>query len=139
MYAPTAVLSHENSGISPTCDANAPVYLVPPCMADTEGAGIVIPVRCGKLLVITVGINHVVEQESLALSIWGSVDGHDWGTEPLIEFPRKNYCGIYSTFLDLAKYPQVRHLRAQWNMLRWGQGSREILFGFYVTVQEAGA
>jgi hypothetical protein len=108
-------------------------------MAHTEGAGIPIPVHCGKLLVITVGINHVVEQESLALSIWGSVDGNDWGTEPLIQFPKKSYCGIYSTFLDLAKHPRVRHLRAQWNMVRWGRGNRPTLFGFYVSAQEANA
>jgi hypothetical protein len=89
------------------------------------------------LLVISMGINHVIENERLTISIWGSMDGNDWGDTPLVSFPPKAYCGIYSTFLNLAAHPHVRCLRATWNMVRWGQRQGTPLFGFYATAQES--
>jgi hypothetical protein len=85
-----------------------------------------------KVLQLTLGITRIVEQESLDVSIWGSVDGQDWGKRPLVSFPQKFYCGTYTMFLDLAKYPEVRHLRAQWKVNRWGRGSLQPLFGLYL-------
>lgn len=135
MYASNPVLS-EPPSLLPNPKSSAPVYLVPPCMEHADGTGPAVAVKRGKLLVITVGVNHVVEKESLTLSIWGSANGKDWGATPLIVLPQKSYGGIYSTFLDLAKFPDVRYLHAQWNMLRWDHGDTPTLFGFYVSVQE---
>jgi hypothetical protein len=34
--------------------------------------------------------------------------------------------------VDLSRSPDVRYLRAQWKMNRWGRGSLKPLFGFYI-------
>ena len=47
----------------------------------------------GKLLVLTLGINHVIEQERLIISVLGSADAINWDTKPLVIFPQKSYCG----------------------------------------------
>ena len=113
--------------------------LLSPCLDRRDGTGPTIDLGLdpASLLVISMGINHVIENERLTLSIWGSVDGNDWGEKPLVSFPPKAYCGVYSTFLNLAAHPQVRYLRAKWNMVRCGHGDGEPLFGFYVSARES--
>ena len=83
--------------------------LITPSTERSDGTGPVIEVGAlrRKLLVVTLGINHVVEQEALTVAIWGSASGTEWGTKPLLLFPRS----VYATFLNLANYPAVRFLR----------------------------
>ena len=59
-----------------------PLYLLPEQMSRTDGIGpaLDLAAKRGKLLVVTLGINHVVENGGLIVSIWGSPDGLDWGT-----------------------------------------------------------
>lgn len=83
-------------------------------------------------LLLTVGITHIVERESLELSIWGSADGEDWGSTPLLTFPKKFYCGIYKMALDLR--PGIHRLRAKWSVHRRNSDSKP-LFGFYILAQ----
>ncbi len=78
----------------------------------------------GKLLVVTLGINAVVERTGLTVSVWGSPDQLDWGTKALVTFRQRQYCGVYSVLLNLAHCPDVRSLRVQWSMSRWGKGER---------------
>jgi len=85
-------------------------------------------------LVLTLGITRIIEQESIDVSIWGSADGQDWGAKPLVSFPQKFYCGTYQILLDLSERP-VRHLRAKWNVNRWGKGDPKPLFTVYLFVQ----
>ena len=92
----------------------------------------------GGLLVLTLGITRIIEQQSLDLSIWGSADNADWGTKPLLSFPQKFYCGTYQLLLDLAQHPDVKYLRAKWQVSRWGRGDPKPLFGFYLFAQDAG-
>jgi hypothetical protein len=92
----------------------------------------------GGLLLLTLGITRIIEQESLDLSVWGSPDNTDWGTKPLISFPQKFYCGTYQLLLDLNQHPEVRHLRAKWQVSRWGRGDPKPLFGIYLFLQDAG-
>jgi len=95
---------------------------------------------CGKLFVVTLGINHVVEHGGLIVSIWGSADGMDWGTRPLVSFPQKYYCGLYSSLLNLVGRPDIRYLRPQWSMKGWGEKSNTIpLFSFHLFVEESGS
>ena len=56
-------------------------------------------------LVLTMGITRIIEQESIDISIWGSADGTEWGSKPLVAFPQKFYCGTYQILLDLAGHP----------------------------------
>ena len=115
--------------------------LLSPCLERGTGAGPAIDLGLdrGNLFVISMGINHVIENERLTLSIWGSLDGNNWGEQPLVSFPPKSYCGVYSTFLNLAAHPHVRYLRAKWSMARGTRGDKPPLFGFYITAQESAA
>ncbi len=120
-------------------DEDLPQYLVPPRIERSDGMGPVVDLGLHRpnLLVITLGINHVLEHEWLRVSVWGSADASDWGLKPLASLPPKCYCGINSMFLDLAKNPEIRYLRVQWNMLRWGRSDHTPLFGFYVAAEES--
>ena len=114
-----------------------PSFLLPEQVAREDGQGAVVALDgfTGKTVLLTLGINRVVEQESLDVSIQGSPDGEHWRT--LAAFPQKFYCGTYSLLLDLAKDADVRQLRARWKMGRWGRGDQKPLFGFYVFVDAA--
>jgi hypothetical protein len=118
--------------------SGSPKYLVPQCQERHDGVGSVIDLGDfrGKLLVVTLGINDVVEQEGLEISIWGSAEGSDWGTKPLLTFPQKSYCGVYATILNLTKKPATRFLRVQWTMSRRAEQNSDLLFGFYVSLEE---
>jgi hypothetical protein len=85
-------------------------------------------------LVLTLGLTRIIEQESIDISIWGSVDGADWGIKPLVSFPQKFYCGTYQILLDLSERP-VKFLRAKWQVNRWGKGDPKPLFGVYLFAQ----
>jgi len=90
----------------------------------------------GRLVLLTLGITRIIEQESLDVSIWGSVDGKEWGSKPLVVFPQKFYCGTSQILLDLGPHPDVRFLRVKWAAQRWGKGTSQPLFGFYVFAQD---
>jgi len=115
--------------------------LLTPCLEHADGTGPAIDLGTDRssLLVINMGINHVIENERLTLSIWGSTDGNDWGDKPLVSFPPKSYCGLYSMFLNLAPFPHIRYVRARWSMARCGRGDWAPLFGFYVSARESAA
>ncbi len=118
-----------------------PTLLLPESIARAEGTGPEIDLgsKRGKLLVLTLGITRIIEQESLEVSILGSSDGEKWGLRPLATFPPKFYCGIYSILLNLAAQPEVRFLRVNWKMSRWSRGEAVPMFGFYVYAEESGA
>src|SRR5581483_12391165 len=115
--------------------------LLPESIARADGAGPEMDLgrNRGKLLVLTLGITRILEQESLEVSIWGSPDGEKWGSRPLAKFPPKFYCGIYSILLNLSGTGEVRFLRVQWRMSRWSKGGSHPMFGFYVYAEESGA
>jgi hypothetical protein len=116
-------------------------FLLPESIARADGTGPEIDLgrKRGKLLVLTLGITRILEQESLEVSICGSSDGERWSSRPLAKFPPKFYCGIYSILLNLAAYPDVRYLRVDWKMSRWSKAETMPLFGFYVYAEESGA
>ena len=116
-------------------------YLVPECVMESDGIGPVVEVGSerGKLLILTLSINCIVERESLIISVWGSPDNLNWGVKPLVSFPPKYYCGMYSILLNLAKYPDVQYVRAEWKVSRWGKGNGDPMFGFYVAAEPSGS
>ncbi len=89
----------------------------------------------GALVLLTLGITRIIEQESLDVSIWGSADGKEWGAKALVSFPQKFYCGTYQILLDLRELTGVRFLRAAWKVQRWGKGEPKPLFGAYLFAQ----
>jgi len=62
-----------------------------------------------------------IEQESLEVSIWGSADGQDFGKRPLLKIPQQFYCGTTKMVLDISPRPEVKFLRARWELNRWGR------------------
>ncbi|HSP69058.1 MAG TPA: hypothetical protein VLN48_15135 [Bryobacteraceae bacterium] len=110
------------------------MFLLPETVARQDGVGAEMEVA-SKVVRLTLGITRIIAQESLEVSVWGSEDGEHW--EPLIAFPQKFYCGTYSLVLDLARYPGVRYLRAQWRMGRWLPEKHAPLFEFYLRADNA--
>jgi hypothetical protein len=86
----------------------------------------------GGTLVLTLGITRIVEQESIDLSVWGSVDGAIWDAKPLLAFPQKFYCGTYQIVLDLSEHPDTNFIRVKWQLNRWGKGDLKPMFNVYV-------
>lgn len=115
--------------------------LLPESIARADGSGPEIDLgrKRGKLLVLTLGITRILEQQSLEVFILGSPDGQHWGSRPLAKFPPKFYCGMYSILLNMASNPEVRFLRVQWKMSRLIKGKGEPLSSFYVFAEESGA
>jgi len=76
-----------------------------------------------------------IEQESVDLSIWGSTDGQDWGKMPLLKMPQRFYRGETRQILDLSHRPDVRFIRARWELARWGRVAPHPMFvlGFHLT------
>lgn len=109
-------------------------------IARTDGFGPVADVsqEAGKLLVLTLGITRIIEQESLDVSIWGSRNQTDWGEKPLVSFPQKFYCGMYSILLNLSGHSEIKYLQVHWKMSRWNNNNPTPLFEFYVDAEPSG-
>ena len=116
-------------------------FLLPESIARADGIGPEIDLgsKRGKLLVLTLGITRILEQESLEVTVWGSPDGERWSVQPLAKFPPKFYCGLYSILLNLGSQPDVRFLRVHWKMSRWSKRDALPMFGFYVYAEESGS
>ena len=80
-------------------------------------------------LLITLGITHAMEQESIDVDLYTSEDGRQWSAQPVASFPRKCYCGTYQTILPQAS---GRFVKAVWNVSRWGRGEKPPFFRFYL-------
>ena len=114
-------------------------YLVPAgtrAEGSGQGAPLELGALAGKTLLLILQIDKVVEQESLHVSIWGSADGQDWGTQALFWFPQKFYSGATPAALDLGQRPEIKFLQARWEANRWGRGIPRTYFKFGVEVQE---
>jgi hypothetical protein len=116
-------------------------FLVPETQVQANGSGpaLELGASAGQPILLTLGITKIVEQESLEVAVWGSADGQEWGSAPLIAFPQKFYDGTYSILLDLGKRPEVKFLQARWKVARWGVGSTQPMFRFYVFAEPAPA
>jgi len=114
-----------------------PNFLLPDQIVRQNGSGPALDVsqHAGSVLSITLGINRIIEQESLDLSIYGSADGQTWGPKPIASFPQKFYCGVYNLLVDLSDHPDVKYIRCDWKVNRWGRGEPTPLFGLYVFVE----
>jgi len=80
-------------------------------------------------------ISDQIEQESIDISIWGSADGQNWGTKPLLKMPQRFYRGETRQVLDLSHRPEIRFVRAKWELARWGRVAPHPMFvvGFHLT------
>src|SRR5579864_3000496 len=60
-------------------------------------------------------ISDQIEQESADVSIWGSADGENWGTHPILKLPQQFYRGETRAVLELVLRPDVKFIRARWD------------------------
>ncbi|MGA8502221.1 MAG: hypothetical protein WB683_11775 [Candidatus Sulfotelmatobacter sp.] len=96
---------------------------------DVSGAG-------GRVFLLTLEITEIIEQESLDVSVYGSSDGTAWEAKPVAAFPQKFYRGESPLLLDLTAHPDVKFVRAHWDVARWGRGVETPMFEFGVRLRE---
>lgn len=84
-------------------------------------------------------ITEQIEQESLDISIWGSQDGQNWGMKPLLKLPQRFYRGQTRQILDLTLRPEVKSIRARWELVRWGRVAPTPLFVIGLRLEEVPA
>ena len=89
-----------------------------------------------RVFLLTLGISDIIEQESLELSIFGSGDGAAWEAKPLVTYPQEFYRGQYPLLLDLTAHPEVKFVRAHWDVARWGRGVETPRFEFGLSMKE---
>ena len=87
-------------------------------------------------LLLTFGITHAVERESIGIDIHGSKDGVDWPRKPLVSFTPKFYCGTYQLVLPAC---ETRYLKAAWRVSRWSREGHQPFFRFYIFAESARA
>jgi hypothetical protein len=107
--------------------------------AKGDGPAVEVSGAVTRVLLAALNITRVIEQESLDVSVWGSADGANFGSQPLAAFPQKFYRGTHPLLLDLRATPQIKFLRAHWEAARWGRGVETPMFEFEVALKEVPA
>ena len=110
-------------------------------VASAKGGGPAVDVSeaANRVFLVTLAITKIIEQESLDISIYGSPDGATWGAKSLGAFPQEFYRGEWPLLLDLTAHPDVKFVRAHWEMARWGRGTETPMFEFGVSLKEVPA
>ncbi len=104
--------------------------------AKGDGPTVDVSAAANRVLLATLNISNIIEQESLDISIYGSSDGATWSPKPIASFPQKFYRGQQPLLLDLAQHPDVKVIRAHWETNRWGRGTETPMFEFHVALKE---
>ena len=124
---------------------NAPVmntFLVPEktaVHAKGDGPAVQIEEASSRVFLLTLNVTQTIEQESLDLSIQGSGDGATWTPKALAAFPQKFYKGQHPLRLDLTTEPNVKFVRAHWEVSRWGRGVETPMFEFHISMRDVPA
>ncbi len=95
-----------------------------------NGTGEAVDVRSSqtRTFFCHLAITDQIEQESIDVSIWGSADGQEWGTQPVLMLPQQFYKGETRALLDLTMVPEVNFIRPSWDLNRWGRVAPEPMF-----------
>ena len=86
-----------------------------------DGASFNISESATRTFLCRLIVTDQIEQESLDVSIWGSADGETWPKRPLLKLPQQFYRGTTKLVLDLSLRPEVKFIRARWDLNRWGR------------------
>jgi hypothetical protein len=117
-------------------------YLIPEntvVNAKGDGAPVDVSNAANRVFLLSLNITEIVEHESLDVSIFGSADGAAWSPKPITYFPQKFYTAEHPMLLDLTGRPEMKFLRAHWEVARWGRGTEIPLFKFGVSIREVPA
>ena len=107
--------------------------------AKGDGAAVDVSAAANRVFLVTLSITKIIEQESLDLSVFGSADGATWDAKSIAAFPQKFYCEESPLLLDLTGHPNVKFVRAHWEVARWGRGTETPMFEFGVSLREVPA
>jgi len=113
--------------------------LIPPqtkLESNADGQAFDISATTTRTFLCELTVTDQIEQESLDVSIWGSADGQDFGKKPLLKIPQQFYRGTVKMVLDLSLRPEVRFLRARWELNRWGRVAPTPMFVAGLTLTE---
>jgi hypothetical protein len=101
-----------------------------------DGPSLEVTSAAGHTFLLTLSVTQIIEQESLEITIFGSPDGAAWDAKPIVSLPQKFYGGDYPMLLDLTAHPNVKFVRAHWEVARWGRGTETPMFEFSLRIQE---
>src|SRR3989441_5060497 len=88
--------------------------------ANGDGAAFDISASSTRTFLCRLTVTDQIEQESLDVSVWGSADGETWTKKPLLMLPQQFYRGTTKMVLDLSLRPEIKFIRARWELNRWG-------------------
>ncbi len=113
-------------------------FLVPETVATAKEDGPTIDLSSAetRVFLLTLAITDIIEQEALDVSIHTSTDGATFDPKPIAAFPQKFYRGEYPLLVDVTALPEVKSIRAHWEVNRWGRGTEIPMFEFCVTLRE---
>jgi hypothetical protein len=114
-------------------------FLVPKSTVTTPGDGPAVEIGSAgnRVFLLQFNITEIVEQESIDLSIYGAASQEGpWSAAPLASYPQKFYRGRHPLLLDLTTQPEIKFLRAHWEVNRWGRGPETPRFEFEVKITE---
>ena len=100
--------------------------LIPPdtrMEANGDGAAFDLSTSATRTFLCHLTVTEQIEQESLDVSIYGSTDGEAWTKKPLLKLPQQFYRGKTKLVLDLSLRPEIKFIRARWEVFRWGRGA----------------
>jgi hypothetical protein len=104
--------------------------------AKGDGPSVDVSGAPNRVFLLTLEITNIIEQESIDVAVHGSADGTTWDAKSLAGFPQKFYRGETPLLLDLAGNPEVKFVRAHWEVARWGRGTETPMFEFGVRMRE---
>ena len=113
-----------------------------------------------RVFLLTLAITNIIEQESLDVSVHGSAEGVTWVAICYAPFHALLFPGAPlhppirlkaadleldlvtrravrgERLLDLTARPEVKFIRAHWEVARWGRGTETPMFEFHVMLRE---
>ena len=104
--------------------------------ASGDGAPFDISSSASRTFLCLLTVADQLEQESLDVSIYGSADGAIWTPKPLLKMPQQFYRGHTKMVLDLSLRPEIKFIRAKWELNRWGRGAPLPMFVAGLDVSE---
>lgn len=104
-----------------------------------DGAAVDVSTSATRTFLCSMFISAQVEQESIDVSIFGSPDGDAWPAKPLLKLPQRFYGGETRAVLELALHPEIKFIRAHWDLNRWGRVAPEKMFAFGLHLAEVPA
>ena len=110
-------------------------------LVQENGHGEAVDIRSSatRTFYCVMNIREQIEQESVDVSIWGSADGENWGTHPVLKLPQQFYKGETRAVLDLTLVPNVNFIRAAWDLNRWGRVAPLPMFVLGLRLEEVPA